>query len=181
MANYMDINQAGCTLAIDKHPPITCMFYTGTATALNTEATYPWDKTGILSTSAYQLAVPPMIGMLVKWKDVAAYDVPCVEPLATGGNGNLVVGFVTDIGNLDTMSATYVEVSVYMFQPGDLLKLYSSDHGSATIPVFNQAVSFYTGERAWQVDNTNGCGRVIKTPAAKGDDFLLLWVKYGGV
>ncbi len=182
MANVMDVDVAGCILQMETHPPVTAKFYAGSATALNAETTYPWGKSGILATDSYQYSVPPMVGLLVKFKDnTTSYDAPCVEMHADGGNGNLICGFITHIGANQNPADGYFDVSVYFFQPGDILKLYSSDHGSATLPVFNQSVSYYTGERAWQVDNTNGCGRVIKTPPAKGDDFLLLWTRYGAV
>jgi hypothetical protein len=176
----MDINVAGCTLNMRSHPAITCKYYAGAATALNAAATYPYDKAGIAGTGMYQHALPPMVGMLVKWKDVQGTDQPAVEMVATGSNGNLVVGFIKWIEADYDLTDTYINVGLYIFQPGDILKLMSSNHGSATIPVFRQGVSFYTGERMWQVDNTNGFGQVIKLPPVKGDDFLLMITKAGG-
>jgi len=178
MANTMDVDVAGCILQMEIFPPITMKFYAGAATALNAETTYPWDATGILSTGSYQLASPPMVGMLVKFKDIDTYDAPVVEGLATGGNGNLIAGVITHIPR-QTVSTGYLDVAVYLFHPMDILKLYASDHASATVPSWSDGVSFYTGERAFHQDNTNGVGYVIKSPPALGDDFLLLWVGFG--
>jgi len=173
MTNTMDVNVAGCTLAMQTFPPISAAYFADTATALDAETTYPYDESGILSLRAIQHASPPMKGHLVKWKDVDVGELPVVERLAAGDNGNLVVGVITHIEADQDLTDTYVNVAVYIFHPGDILKLYSSDHTSATIPAINGMVSYYTGERAWQVDATNGFGRVIKAPPAKGDDFLL--------
>lgn len=180
MTNTMDVNIAGCTLAQQTFPPITAVYYAGAATALDASTTYPYEETGIISKRAVQHAVPPMIGMLVKWKDVDYGEMPMVEKQADAGNGNLVVGVITHIEADFSLTDTYINVAVYIFHPGDILKLYSSDHASASIPVLTQGVSYYTGERAWQVDNTNGFGTVIKAPPAKGDDFLLMITVCGG-
>jgi len=179
MTNTMDIDVAGCILQWDRHPPITAKFYTGAATALNADSTYPRDKAGILSTGAYQLAAAPAVGMLWKWKDIDTYDAPVIEKVADGDNGNLIVGMITWVPAMVDLSSTYCDVAAYIFQTGDILKLLSSDHGSATAPSHTDGVSLYTGERAFTQDNTNGIGYVIKSAPAKGDDFLLLWVGPG--
>ena len=177
MTNVMDVDVGGCILAMDVHPPLTCKYYAGSATALNTEALYPWDKSGILSTGAYQYSLPPMVGMLVKWKTTPLGDAPMVEQLATGGNGNLICGVITHIAAHPAVDA-YFDVAVYLFQPGDILKLQTSANGSSTIVTFLGKVGFYTGERLFHLDATNGAGRAISTTGARGDDILVYWVGY---
>ena len=174
MANTMDVNVAGCTLAQNLFPPISATYYAGSATALDAETTYPYEENGIISVRAVQHASPPMIGHLVKWKDVDYGELPMVERVAAGDTGAVMAGVIVHVQADFDLTDTYINVAVYVFHPGDRLKLYSSDHASATIPVINQGISYYTGERAWEVDNTTGFGKVIKAPPAKGDDFLLM-------
>jgi len=180
MANTMDVDVAGCTLAQQTFPPITATYYAGSATALDAETTFPYEENGILSVRSVQHASPPMKGHLVKWKDVDYGEPPMVERIAAGDVGNLAVGVIVHIEADFNLTDTYIQVAVYIFHPGDILKLYSSDHASATSPAINDGVSYYTAERAWEIDGTNGTGKVIKAPPAKGDDFLLMITKCGG-